>query len=387
MVREVTAARDTLCLKIRPSEVEDWSHGTSHRKVTMRLRPRTLGLAAALAVSSALVAGAAPATASPGVDLKAAATSRVYGADRIGTAVAASKSFTGQGADAVVLTRSDTFADALAGAPLASDKGGPLLMTPRTSLDPGVAAAIKDELKPGGTVYLLGDANALSADVENSVKALGFPTVRLFGSDRFGTAVAIAKQLPSATSVSVVTGWNFPDGLAAGALMGVVDTDSGHSIGAVLLSDGNNLGASTQGYLDSRRFSTKIAVGGTAVTAVTKYQTGWSQLAGNDRYETASLVAKQFTSTAYFQDATEIIGVATGENWPDALAGSALLAYGGGPMLLTAKGSLPASTRSAIDALKADAATEGTSIQKVLVFGDENSVSAGAYDAIVSAVG
>jgi putative cell wall-binding protein len=353
----------------------------------MRLRPRTLGLAAALAVSSALVAGVAPATAAPGVDLKAASASRVYGADRVGTAVAASKSFSGQQADAVVLTRSDTFADALAGAPLASDKGGPLLMTSRTGLEPVVASAIKDVLKTTGTVYLLGDGNALSTGVEDAVKALGFRTVRLFGADRFGTAVAIAKELPTAKTVSVVTGWNFPDGLAAGALMGVVDTDSKHSIGVVLLSDGNNLGGPTQGYLDSRQFSTKIAVGGTAVTAVNKYQTGWSQLAGNDRYETASLVAKQFTSAAFFQDATTIVGVATGENWPDALAGSALLAYGGGPMLLTAKATLPDSTRSAIDALKSDAGANGTSIATVLVFGDENSVSANAYNAVVSAIG
>lgn len=353
----------------------------------MRLRPRTLGLTAALALSTALVAAAGPATASPGVNLKAAQASRVYGADRFGTAIAASKSFSGQRADAVVLTRSDTYADALAGAPLASDKGGPLLLTSRTALNPEVAAAIKDVLKPGGTVYLLGDGNALSSGVEDSVKALGFPTRRVFGADRLGTAVEIAKLLPSASTVSVVNAWNFPDGLAAGALMGVVDTDSNHSIGAVLLSDGTNLGPTTQGYLSSRTFDTKLAVGGVAVTAVRKYQTGWAELAGPDRYETASLVAKQFTSSAFFKDSTTVVGVATGENWPDALSGSALLAYAGGPMLLTAKNSLPASTKSAIDVIKADAATNGKTIEDVLVFGDQNSVSDAAYNQIVSAVG
>ncbi|GAA0307508.1 cell wall-binding repeat-containing protein [Kineococcus aurantiacus] len=353
----------------------------------MRLRPRTLGLAAALALSTTLVAGAAPATASPGVDLKAAQASRVYGADRVGTAVAASKSFSGGAADAVVLTRSDTFADALAGAPLASDKGGPLLMTSRTALQPEVAAAIRDTLKSTGTVYLLGDGNALSAGVEDAVRALGFRTQRVSGSDRFGTAVEIAKLLPAASTVSVVTGWNFPDGLAAGSLMGVVDTSSAHSIGVVLLSDGANLGPATQGYLAGRAFDTKLAVGGTAVTAVRKYETGWAELAGADRYDTAALVAKQFTSSAFFKDATTVIGVATGENWPDALAGSALLAYAGGPMLLTAKASLPASTRGAIDVIKADAVDNGRSITDVLVFGDQNSVSDAAYDAVVAAAG
>ncbi|MEZ0494363.1 cell wall-binding repeat-containing protein [Kineococcus sp. TBRC 1896] len=351
----------------------------------MRLRPRSLGLAAALALSTALVAGGAPATASPGATLKAAEGNRVYGADRVGTAVAASKSYPSQGADGVVLTRSDTFADALAGAPLASDKGGPLLMTSRTALQPEVAAAIQDVLKPGGTVYLLGDTNALSAGVESAVKALGFTTRRVAGPDRFATAVEIAKLLPGAQTVSVVTGWNFPDGLAAGALMGVVERDAGRSIGVVLLSDGASLGAATQNYLNSRSFATKLAIGGTAVTAVGRGTTGWAQLAGNDRYETAGLVAQQFTSKAFFEDETTVIGVATGENWPDALSGSALLAYAGGPMLLTAKGSLPDSTRNAIGVLKSDATSNGKSIQTVLVFGDQNAVSNTAYDAAVAA--
>ncbi|MEZ0165650.1 cell wall-binding repeat-containing protein [Kineococcus sp. LSe6-4] len=349
----------------------------------MRLRPRTLGFAAALAVGTALLTGGAPATASP--TLKAADGNRVYGADRVGTAVAASKSYPRQGADGVVLTRSDTFADALAGAPLASDKGGPLLMTSRTELQPEVAAAIRDVLKPGGTVYLLGDGNALSSAVESQVKALGFTTRRVAGPDRFATAVEIAKLLPAAQTVSVVTGWNFPDGLAAGALMGVVEEDSQRSIGVVLLSDGTNLGPATQNYLGSRSFTTKLAIGGTAVTAVGRGTSGWAQLAGIDRYETAGLVAQQFTSEAFFEDQTTVIGVATGENWPDALSGSALLAYAGGPMLLTAKGSLPDSTRTAIGVIKADAVANGSAIGTVLVFGDQNAVSDAAYDAAVAA--
>ena len=78
---------------------------------------------------------------------------RVAGADRFGTAVAASRmewataGVTGQTglqpAKAVVLSRSDTFADALAGSTLATAKQGPLLMTPPGSLNPTTAAEIK----------------------------------------------------------------------------------------------------------------------------------------------------------------------------------------------------------------------------------------------------
>ncbi|WP_432495401.1 cell wall-binding repeat-containing protein [Kineococcus gypseus] len=369
----------------------------------MRLAPRSLALAAALAVAvlggGAVPAGATPAvdpgTARLDVDLKAAAVSRVAGPDRVATAVAAAGSFTGQAADAVVLTRSDTFADALAGAPLASDRGGPLLLTSRTSLQPEVADAIRDVLAPGGTVYLLGDTNALSAGVESSVRALGFTTQRVQGADRFGTAVAVAELLPQARTVSLVNGWNYPDGLAAGALMGVVDDETRRSVGVVLLSDGNRVGDTTARYLERRSFATKIAVGGPASVAVGP-QTGstdWGFLAGADRYATAALVARQFSSTGFFEDATTIVGIATGENWPDALAGSALLAYGGGPVLLTRPDQLPPVTAETLGALQADARAQRgedgqpLEITDALVFGSASSVQDVVVEQVRTALG
>ncbi|WP_337060076.1 cell wall-binding repeat-containing protein [Kineococcus sp. G2] len=347
----------------------------------MRLRPSSLALAAALAV--AVVGGvAAPAGADPGdAQLKAATVSRVSGADRIATAVQASRAFSQEKVPAVVLARSDSFADSLAAAPLASDAGGPLLLTPSAGLDPSVADAIRDVLAPGGTVYLLGGTSALSGAVEQSVRSLGVAgTVRrVAGADRFGTAVEIAKLLPEATTVSVVTGWNFPDGLAAGALMGVVDAETDHSVGVVLLSDGNQLGATTAGYLGSRDFATRIAIGGPAAVAVTG-RAGWAPIAGADRYDTSARIARQFTSSSFFEDATTIVGVATGEGWADALSGSALLAYGGGPLLLTQPGDLPDATAAALRDLQADARAtkddqgDPLEVGTALVFGGPNAV-------------
>ncbi|MCI2238217.1 cell wall-binding repeat-containing protein [Paenibacillus sp. TRM 82003] len=347
----------------------------------MRLRPRPLALAAALAVA-VVGGGAAPAGAEPGdAQLKATTVSRISGADRIATAVQAARSFSGQKADAVVLARADSFADSLAAAPLASDAGGPLLLTPSGGLDATVADTVRDVLAPGGTVYLLGGTSALSGAVEQSVRSLGVAgTVRrVAGTDRFGTAVEVAKLLPEATSVSVVTGWNFPDGLAAGALMGVVDSETEHSVGLVLLSDGNELGATTAGYLGTRNFATKIAIGGPAAVAVSG-QAGWAPIAGADRYDTSARLARQFTSNGFFEDATTIVGIATGEGWADALSGSALLAYGGGPLLLTQPGQLPGVTATALRDLQADARAtqddQGNPLEvgTALVFGGTNAV-------------
>ncbi|MGI4894088.1 MAG: cell wall-binding repeat-containing protein [Janthinobacterium lividum] len=334
---------------------------------------------AAAASTAAVIASASPA-------LAATTVTRVYGADRVATAAATAAAFSGKKAQAVVLTRSDTYADAIAGAPLAADKGGPLLLTSATGLDPAVAVSLQDVLPAGGTVYLLGDTKALSSAVETAVQELGFTVVRLAGSDRFGTAVAIAKEMPTAETVSVVTGYNFPDGLTAGALMGVQDTDTSHSLGVVLLSDGSRLGSVTSAYLDSRVFQDKYAVGGAAVSAVAGASGTWNDLAGSDRYATAALVAQQFTSTGIFDDATTAVGVATGENWPDAMAGSALLAYEGGPMLLTTKAALPQATSAVITRLADDATAAGTEISQALVFGNTNAVSDAAYAQITAAL-
>lgn len=96
---------------------------------------------------------------------------RVGGADRIDTAVDVSRlayvaaAADGRHAKAVVLSRSDTFADALAGAALAGHLDAPLLLTATTSLDARTAAEIHRCLPPGGTVYLLGGSDALSPNV------------------------------------------------------------------------------------------------------------------------------------------------------------------------------------------------------------------------------
>src|SRR5258707_300599 len=69
-------------------------------------------------------------------------------------------------ANAVVLAKGDAFRDALAGIPLATAKQGPLLVTPGTSLDPGVLGEIQRVLAPGKTVYVLGGVKALTPTVD-----------------------------------------------------------------------------------------------------------------------------------------------------------------------------------------------------------------------------
>lgn len=277
---------------------------------------------------------------------------RIGGADRIATAIAASKlAFPTSGsAKAVVLSRHDAFADALAGTPLAGAAKAPLLMTRSKSLDASVAAEIKRVLPAKGTVYLLGGTGALSSTIEGTLKSMGFNPVRVAGADRFATSVAIANETAKVlghrpSKVFVTTGMNFPDGLAAGATAG--------SRGATLvLTQGSSVPTSVRSYLTAadNAGTPLVAVGGPSAKAAV----AWDQtIVGSDRYATAAQLA-----TAYWakkgdpSDDPSAIGVATGQNWPDALSGGAFMANRG-PLLVTTATSLMPVTKSAIQTIVA----------------------------------
>lgn len=264
---------------------------------------------------------------------------RIAGPDRVQTAVQSSFFADGQ-AGAAVLARSDDYPDALGGAPLAAAKNGPLLLTSPTSLDPATLAEIQRVLPQGRTVYLLGGLGALSQSVEDSVKSAGYNTVRYAGADRFATALQIVQQgLGDPTDVFLTTGTNFPDALAAGAAAAGMAGAAG-----ILLTNGSQMPSTVSSYLQAHPSDTVFAVGGPAAAADPQAST---TIVGTDRYDTSVKVAQTF-----FQSPT-VFGVASGVNYPDALAGGATIGEGGGPLLLTDPNTLSAPTQSYLSANKA----------------------------------
>jgi putative cell wall-binding protein/Tol biopolymer transport system component len=165
---------------------------------------------------------------------------------------------------------------------------------------------------------------------------------RLAGSDRFATAVAVsARSYPDGASVVyVATGGNYPDALA-GAVAAVRDG------GPVLLVRRDELPAVTAAEVERLGPERIVVLGGKAavsspVVVALQEHAAVSRLAGEDRFATAALVADTFVSAS-------VAYVATGENFPDALAGSAVAAAtGGGPILLVRRDVVPAATAVAL---------------------------------------
>ena len=258
---------------------------------------------------------------------------RISGPDRIDTANAISQaSFPGVGtASAVVLARADGFADALAGTPLAAAKSAPLLLTGPSSLEPRTLTEIQRVLTPGKTVFLLGGTAALSTSVQTALTTAGYQIVRFEGVDRFDTAVRIARDgLNNPSTLLVADGVNFPDALTAGAA-------AAQAKGAVLLSAGSSPVSITSSYISTRPAGgTLVSVGGPAALA---YPAGQA-IVGVDRYDTSGQVAARFFPSP------GTVGLASGTNFPDALAGGAHIARFSGPMLLTDPATLSPQTQA-----------------------------------------
>ena len=336
------------------------------------LRLLVSGVAAITVVGTGLVAASSGAAAAPvAVDASVPSTlpatlpsnvQRISGASRFDTAIATSQDqFPVSGsAAAVVLTRADTYPDALAGVPLAAKVGGPLLLTSSNSLSAAVRAEIVRVLPAGGPVYILGGTSAVSAAVATTVTGLGFAVHRLAGANRFATAVAVAGALGNPSTVFEATGLNFPDALAGGPA--AIEAGA-----AILLTNGSVPAAETTAYLAAHTGGAHYALGGPAAAA----DSTATAISGSDRYQTAADVAETFFHTP------AVAGVATGTNFPDALAAGPDLASKFAPLLLVpAAGVLPPATTAQL--LK-----YGQTLRTALVFGGTTSVS----DAVGSQVG
>jgi putative cell wall-binding protein len=125
-------------------------------------------------------------------------------------------------------------------------------------------------------------------------------------------------------------------------------------------------------------------VGGTAsVSAATATTLGSiapvTRLAGADRYATAATVATTIFHTVLAHATLPVVYVASGANFPDALAaGPAASHFGGALLLAPASGTLPTSVKNALTTLKP---------ATIVIVGGTGSISAGMASQIQTAAG
>lgn len=324
-------------------------------------------LAALTLLASAVVSSTVARPVAAGAITTLKPVTRVWGDDRIATAIAASKlSYpTAGSANAVVLAQGYTgFADALAGTPLAVAKDGPLLMNPVGGLDDRVRTEIQRLLTPGKTVYILGGAAAVDQGIDTTLQSLGYAVVRYAGADRYETATIIAdKGLRNPTTVFEATAWDFPDALAAGAA--AVKAGA-----AILLTAGPTMPNATAAYLTAHPSLTRFTIGGPA----TKADPMGTAVVGVDRFETATKVAARFFSNP------TVVAVSDGLAFADALSGGAHIGKLKGPLLLVRP------TVPLPDATDTYLTTNKTFVTEAFAYGGPAAIGDGVLAAVQNAI-
>jgi len=324
-----------------------------------RLAAGTIAALAGLAVAAATAVPALAAPTTPPDTSTGKPVTRLAGDNRVGTAIAISQNlFPSGGAGAVVLTAQYDFPDAMSGGPLGKFLDAPILLTDPGMLTPATLTEIKRVLPAGpspsgapvqrnctspqpaetpqgtaattptgaGTVYVIGGPYAIAPGIDVELEHAGYDVVRIAGSNRFDTSVHVAQCEGTPNTVLLATGRIFADALSAGPAAASVPGGA-----SVLLTDGTAMPPSVASYLGGLTSPTVYAVGAAAAQADPQA----TALFGGDRYATSVIVAQKFFP------APSVVGVATGADFPDALAGGGAMGIKGGPVLMSGPDTLP----------------------------------------------
>ena len=262
---------------------------------------------------------------------------RLAGKNRYATAAVISQtSF--DTASNVILASGASYADALAGVPLAKKLDAPILLTTPDTLSAETLAEIN---RLGAkNVTILGGEGAVSKSVENALIAKGCKVDRIQGKSRFGTAAAIADKINTApTDLFFVYGLDYADALSVSP----VASNMGAPI--IYLTKDGDMNAETAAYLAAlkKKGCVKAAyvIGGEGVISNAMMQKASdaiglvsgkqvTRVSGANRYSTCLKVNTSFE----FSVQNSMICAATGLDFPDALAGGVFAAKHAAPLFL-----------------------------------------------------
>jgi len=224
---------------------------------------------------------------------------------------------------------------------LSASDGAALLLVRRNSIPSEIAAELT-RLNPM-RIVVIGGAGAINEAVFGKLKGYAGEggITRLGGIDRYETARTTVREHwtdGSASLVYVASGQNFPDALSAAAAAGTQDAP-------VITLNGSeaHLDAATAALIKSLGATEIIVAGGAAVVsdgivndlAAISGVTTVRRLFGTDRYATSAAI-----NTDAFSSASRVY-LASGNDFPDALAGTVRAAADNAPLYIVPGSCIP----------------------------------------------
>ena len=310
---------------------------------------------------------------------------RIYGADRIETAIEISKDLYPKGANAVVLANCERYTDVLTANPFAVQEKASVLFTYLNKLPEKTLREI--ERLGVKKIYISGGYSAVSKKIVDQLRNRGYEIYRFDGINRYDTARKIALKMREKGNTKVVelaSGENYPDALSMTS-MAIKDK------APILLTKKDSIPMYTKKALAEWDIETvKIAGLHKAISKEVEKQIdeGFSIAKGNkidsniydgalsvlryggaNRYETSTVIA------AATHPKSSIVVYATGENFPDALVAGNYAGRKKAPVLLVNRDSLPSVIKEY---------NENSNIRKIVVIGGVNAISDYVFDLILN---
>jgi len=281
---------------------------------------------------------------------------RIMGEDRYKTAVAVSQIGWPNGAANAILATGENFPDALSAAPLTHKYNAPILLTGADALNDDTTTELKRLMVK--KVYLIGGLGAISANVENQLAKLSISTTRIAGQDRYDTSVQVAKALGASKGAFVTTGEDFPDAISAAPLAAAQNMP-------ILLVPPDTLPTTTLSYLTGSKIPHLYVLNGSNELSdnLVSQLPNAEVITGNDPYERNVNLIERFSDNLKFDS----IYAATGSDYPDALAASALAQKNQAPLILLQPDQVPDSVSTLLSSKL---------VQTINIIGGDAAVSA-----------
>jgi putative cell wall-binding protein len=269
------------------------------------------------------------------------------GTNRFDTAAKIARDAYPNGADAIVVVTATAWADGLGAAALAGALDAPILLVNGTTV-PAVTAAEARRLAPKRAVIVGGTSVVGAATQKFLAELVGAANVtRIGGANRYETARLVADATLAELAADgrswsghyiLASGLTFPDVLAASPL-------AAGECWPVLLTAPDALTIDVAHFLASHPGAEGLVVGGPGAVSEAVVDAaaetsggGVVRVWGTDRYATALAVADYAADNGYLDYSR--LAIATGEDFPDALACSVRQAKVGSVLLLTPSGAL-----------------------------------------------
>lgn len=278
---------------------------------------------------------------------------RISGPGRVETSIEISR-FENTKSKTVILADARNYPDALAASNLTGGRYSVILVQNQLTQEI-INEIVRLEAQD---LIILGGTNSISEDIERGLANIGGikNISRIAGENRYDTCQKIFNHAKK-KSLILASGEKFPDALATSSILDQA---------GLLLTKSGQLPSGVRAAIEALNHDSFLIVGGEnsvqeglASGIANQFQyASHARISGNNRYETSAKIGDRLVSSTVI--------LASGENFPDALAASTLAQKMEAPILLVSKDKID---QSVIDYFK------NHNIKKVLVVGGQLSIS------------